>query len=85
MVRTLRHDPEAGFSGLHKTSILMLALGEAYAAKLFALMHEDEIKGISATMAQLGQRTASHRSWRRSGAPQAVQCGTNWVTLTKTF
>ena len=54
MVRTLRHDPEAGFSGLHKTSILMLALGEAYAAKLFALMHEDEIKGISATMAQLG-------------------------------
>jgi flagellar motor switch protein FliG len=41
-------------SGLHKASILMLALGEEHAGKLFALMHEDEIRAISATMAQLG-------------------------------
>ena len=41
-------------SGLHKASILMLALGEEHAGKLFAMMHEDEIKAISATMAQLG-------------------------------
>ena len=41
-------------SGLHKASILMLSLGEEHAGKLFAMMHEDEIKTISATMAQLG-------------------------------
>ena len=41
-------------SGLHRASILMLALGEEQAGKLFAMMHEDEIKAISATMAQLG-------------------------------
>ena len=41
-------------SGLHKASILMLALGEEHAGKLFAMMHEDEIRAISATMAQLG-------------------------------
>jgi flagellar motor switch protein FliG len=32
----------------------MLALGEEQAGKLFAMMHEDEIRVISATMAQLG-------------------------------
>ena len=32
----------------------MLALGEEHAGKLFAMMHEDEIKAISGTMAQLG-------------------------------
>ena len=32
----------------------MLTLGEEHAGKLFAMMHEDEIKAISATMAQLG-------------------------------
>ena len=40
--------------GLHKASILMLALGDEHAGKLFAIMHEDEIKAISSTMAQLG-------------------------------
>ena len=32
----------------------MLTLGEEHAGKLFAMMHEDEIKAISATMSQLG-------------------------------
>ena len=41
-------------SGLQKASVLMLALGEEQAGKLFSMMHEDEIKSISAAMAQLG-------------------------------
>ena len=41
-------------SGLHKAAILMLAVGEEQAGKLFAMMHEDEIRAISSTMAQLG-------------------------------
>ncbi len=41
-------------TGIQKASVLMLALGEEQATKLFAMMHEDEIKAISATMAQLG-------------------------------
>ncbi len=45
---------DEAMSGLHKASILMLALGEEHAGKLFAMMHEDEIKAISVTMAQLG-------------------------------
>jgi flagellar motor switch protein FliG len=49
-----RRVSEGELSGLHRASILMLALGEEHCAKLFALMHEDEIKAISATMAQLG-------------------------------
>lgn len=41
-------------SGAKKAAIFMLALGEEHCARLFALMHEDEIKEISAAMAQLG-------------------------------
>jgi flagellar motor switch protein FliG len=33
----------------------MLALGEEQAARLFGMMHEDEIKEVSAAMAQLGR------------------------------
>jgi flagellar motor switch protein FliG len=40
--------------GSQKAAILMLALGEEQCAKLFGMMHEDEIKDISAAMAQLG-------------------------------
>src|ERR1700761_7559129 len=54
MDKAPRRMPEGAISGLHKASILMLALGEEHAGKLFAMMHEDEIKAISATMAQLG-------------------------------
>jgi flagellar motor switch protein FliG len=41
-------------SGPQKAAVLMLALGEEHCAKLFGLMHEDEIREISAAMAQLG-------------------------------
>jgi flagellar motor switch protein FliG len=40
--------------GPQKAAILMLALGEEHCSRLFGMMHEDEIKEISAAMAQLG-------------------------------
>ncbi len=43
-----------GLSGAQKVAVLMLALGEDQCARLFGLMHEDEIKEVSAAMAQLG-------------------------------
>src|ERR1700744_3701080 len=54
MAKAARILAEGEMSGLQKASVLMLALGEEQAGKLFAMMHEDEIKSISATMAQLG-------------------------------
>ena len=43
-----------GFNGTQKVAVLMLALGEDQCARLFGMMHEDEIKEVSAAMAQLG-------------------------------
>ncbi len=40
--------------GSQKVAILMMALGDDSCTKLFALMHEDEIKEVSQAMAQLG-------------------------------
>jgi flagellar motor switch protein FliG len=54
MAKASRGASDGELSGLHRASILMLTLGEEHAGKLFAMMHEDEIKAISATMAQLG-------------------------------
>ena len=42
-------------TGPQKASILLMALGEEICGRLFAMMHEDEIREISAAMAQLGQ------------------------------
>ena len=47
-------DTAAAMTGPQKAAVLMLALGEEHCARLFSLMHEDEIKEISAAMAQLG-------------------------------
>ncbi len=47
------------FSGRDKAAILMLAVGEDYAAKLFALLDDEEIKEISQSMANLGVVEAS--------------------------
>lgn len=44
--------------GREKAAILMLAVGEDYAAKIFNIMDEDEIKEISASMATLGTISA---------------------------
>lgn len=41
-------------TGPQKAAVLMLALGEEHCGRLFGMMHEDEIKEISAAMAQLG-------------------------------
>src|ERR1700735_505640 len=43
-----------GLSGPQKAAVLMLALNEDQCARLFNMMHEDEIKEISSAMAQLG-------------------------------
>ena len=49
-----KSDEYRGVSGAQKAAILMLALGEEQCTRLFALMHEDEIKDISSAMSQLG-------------------------------
>jgi flagellar motor switch protein FliG len=41
-------------NGLQKAATLMLALGAEHAGRLFAMMHEDEIRVLSGAMAQLG-------------------------------
>lgn len=42
-------------NGMEKTAIMMMALGDEGASKLFTIMDDDEIKEVSSTMAQLGQ------------------------------
>jgi flagellar motor switch protein FliG len=49
-----RIDEAHAMSGAQKAATLMLALGEEQCARLFSMMHEDEIKEISSAMAQLG-------------------------------
>jgi flagellar motor switch protein FliG len=44
--------------GPQKAAILMLALGEEHAARMFLRMHEDEIRDLSHAMAQLGNVAA---------------------------
>jgi flagellar motor switch protein FliG len=50
----MKHDEYRALVGPQKVAILMLALGEDQCARIFGMMHEDEIKEISAAMAQLG-------------------------------
>ncbi len=45
---------QASLTGAQKSAVLMLALGEEQSARLFGMLHEDEIKEISAAMSQLG-------------------------------
>jgi flagellar motor switch protein FliG len=46
-------------TGPEKAAILMLALGEEHAARLFVYMDEEEIKELSQTMANLGTISAT--------------------------
>jgi flagellar motor switch protein FliG len=46
-------------NGAEKAAILMLSLGEEHSARLFALMDDEEIKEISACMANLGTVSSS--------------------------
>jgi len=41
-------------TGAQKAAVLMLTVGEEQCARLFAMMHEDEIKEVSGAMTQLG-------------------------------
>ncbi|MDE2582859.1 MAG: flagellar motor switch protein FliG [Rhodospirillales bacterium] len=50
----LKAEDYRSITGAQKAAILMLALGEDQCSRLFGLMHEDEIKDVSAAMAQLG-------------------------------
>ena len=47
-------DDYRAISGSQKAALLLMAVGEENAAKLFSLMHDEEIKEISQTMANLG-------------------------------
>jgi flagellar motor switch protein FliG len=47
-------DDYRALRGPQKAAVLMLTLGEEQCARLFGMMHEDEIKEISAAMAMLG-------------------------------
>jgi flagellar motor switch protein FliG len=54
MADLVKSDDPRSMKGPQKAAILMLALGEDHCARLFSMMHEDEIKDISSAMAQLG-------------------------------
>jgi flagellar motor switch protein FliG len=47
-------DDYKALTGAQKAALLLMSVGEESAAKIFALMHDDEIKEISQTMANLG-------------------------------
>ena len=47
-------DDYRALTGAQKSALLLMSVGEDSAAKIFALMHDDEIKEISQTMANLG-------------------------------
>ena len=54
MAMRLREDYRT-LSGVEKTAIFMLSLGEDHTAKLFSHMNEEEIMELSQTMATLGK------------------------------
>jgi flagellar motor switch protein FliG len=47
-------DDYRALTGAQKAALLLMSVGEEGATKIFALMHDDEIKEISQTMANLG-------------------------------
>jgi flagellar motor switch protein FliG len=52
-------DDYRSLNGLQKAALLVMSVGEDTAAKLFQLMHDDEIREISQTMAHLGTVNAT--------------------------
>jgi len=52
-------DERKSLSGPQKAAIIMLSIGEEQSSKLFAMMHEEEIREISAAMANLGSVPAT--------------------------
>lgn len=49
---------EIVLTGAQKTAVLMLAAGEEQCSRFFGMMHEDEIRDVSAAMSQLGSLKA---------------------------
>ena len=49
-----KSDDIRNMKGAERAAVMMLALGEEHCARLFGMMHEDEIKDISSAMAMLG-------------------------------
>jgi flagellar motor switch protein FliG len=49
----------ATLTGAQKAATFMLAIGEEHASRLFAKMHEDEIRDLSSAMAGLGSVSAT--------------------------
>ena len=54
MADLAKFDDYRALRGAQKAAIVMLALGDEQCGRLFSMMHEDEIRDISAAMAQLG-------------------------------
>jgi flagellar motor switch protein FliG len=52
-------DELKSLSGPQKAAIIMLSVGEEQSSKLFAMMHEEEIREISGAMANLGSVPAA--------------------------
>ena len=52
-------DDYRSLNGLQKAALLVMSVGEETAAKIFQLMHDDEIREISQTMANLGTVNAT--------------------------
>jgi flagellar motor switch protein FliG len=52
-------DERKSLSGPQKAAIIMLSVGEEQSSKLFAMMHEEEIREISSAMANLGSVPAA--------------------------
>jgi flagellar motor switch protein FliG len=52
-------DDYRSLNGMQKAALLVMSVGEDTAAKLFGLMHDDEIREISQTMANLGTVNAT--------------------------
>lgn len=47
-------DDYGGLSGPEKAAIFMVAVGEAYSARLFAMMNDNEVRELSQNMTNLG-------------------------------
>jgi flagellar motor switch protein FliG len=58
MAIAAKDDPRS-LSGPEKAAVLMLSLGEEYGAKLWQMMHDEEIKEVSQAMSGLGSISAT--------------------------
>ena len=54
MADPVKADDFRSLRGAQKAAIVMLALGDEQCGRLFSMMHEDEIRDVSAAMSQLG-------------------------------